>query len=509
MPIYENRKAREKEAKIAGWVASPPEVATKLGLDPKDIAAFERALVGTLAVPGDAAYKADETKWNPAFDDPPALIAFCEVEADVRYCLAFARKHALAFTCRAGGHSTAGYCLVDGGLVIDVSRMDDVYVEPGSRRAVVGSGTSFHKLNAVLNDYDLHVPGGGCSDVCVGGYMQGGGYGFTSRMFGLNSDNVLEVRVMLADGTVIVANTAEHQDLFWAVRGGTGNNFGVLLTITYQLHELASVWVFGIRWEMEEAALALHGLQKGFMGGNESRKLGYQGVLAADEHGVQHFLARGMVNGDEKAGRAEIAGMLAIGNADLQVQGSGTYLEWNEGLLANIPPITPTRDGYALKEDKFSTYIGRVLEVDEWSRVIDYFKTSPDPGNAVGMEIYGGAINAYQRSASAFIHRDVHMDFFCDSFWFNPDNEERAKTWLRGFRDLMRELWNGHSYQNYPQRGEEDYRWMYWGEAFNSLLSVKKRYDPDDFFRYAQSVSPYPEGSDIQRATEPSMFPSD
>ncbi len=506
MPIYENRKAREKDAKIAAWVASPPAAATKLGLDPKDIAALERALVGTLAVPGDPTYKADEKKWNPAFDDPPALIAFCEIDADVGHCLAFAKKHSVAFTCRSGGHSTTGYCLVAGGLVIDVSRMNDVYVDAGARRAVVGAGTNFHKLNAILDGYGLHVPGGGCPDVGVAGYMQGGGYGFTSRMFGMHSDNVLEVRVMLADGSIVVANSAEHPDLFWAVRGGTGNNFGVLLAITYQLYDLQSVWVFGIRWEWDEAPTALHELQQQFMGSNPSRKLGYQGVLAADEDGVPHLLARGMVNGDEKAGRAEIEGMLAIGNANLQLTGSGSYLEWNEGLLNNIPPITATRDGFALKEDKFSTYLGRVLEVDEWARVTDHFKKSPDPGNAVGMEIYGGAINAYPPTASAFIHRDVHMDFFCDSFWYDPKNEDQAKTWLRGLRDLMREFWNGHSYQNYPQRGEKNYRWLYWGQAFNSLLSVKNKYDPDGFFSFPQDVSPYPEGGDIDRATQPSMF---
>ena len=178
------------------------------------------------------------------------MIAFCEVSADVRCCLEFARKYQVPFTCRSGGHSTAGYCLVNGGLVIDVSRMDDIYVDPGARTARVGAGANFHKVNAILESYGLHVPGGGCPEVGVAGYMQGGGYGFTSRMFGIHCDNVLQVELMLADGTIVRANSVEHADLYWAVRGGTGNNFGVLLATTYQLYPLDTLWGFGLKWSL-------------------------------------------------------------------------------------------------------------------------------------------------------------------------------------------------------------------------------------------------------------------
>jgi hypothetical protein len=506
MPIFENKKARQKEQRIAEWKQSSPKVLASLNVSHEAVADLERHLQGTLAVPGDAAYEADEKNWNPAYHEKPALIAFCEVADDVRYCLRFAATQRMQVVCRSGGHSTAGFCLATGALVVDVSRINDVYVDPGALRATVGAGTSFHKLNAVLNDYGLHVPGGGCPEVCVGGYMQGGGYGFTSRMFGIHCDNVLQVRVMLADGRIVVANAVENPDLLWAVRGGTGNNFGVLLDITYQLYPLGNVWAFGVGWPIEGAAKALHHLQQHYMKSNASRLLGYQGILAVVD-GKPKLMTRGMVRGDADTGKAEIVGMLKAGG-QLELEGIGTYLHWNLALLDNIPNISPSRDGYPLKEAKFSTYIGRLLEVSEWQHVVDYFQTAPDPADTVGMEIYGGAINHYPTYANAFVHRDVYMDFFVDSFWYKPSEDAAAHQWLNGFRSLMERYWNGHSYQNYPRRDDPDYRWQFWGEAFNSLLFVKRKYDPTDFFTFPQGISPVPDsaGPDVHRPTAPSIF---
>ena len=215
-----------------------------------------------------------------------------------------------------------------------------------------------------------------------------------------------------------------------------------------------------------------------------------------------------MVRGDAQAGRAEIAGMLGDGGGTLELEGIGSYLHWNIALLDNIPDIPGPPKGEVLKENKFSTYIGRVLEVSEWRRVVDYFKTAPNPACTVGMEIYGGAINTYPAMGNAFVHRDVYMDFFVDTFWYTQAQEGPARAWLKGFRELMETYWNGHSYQNYPRRDDPNYRWQFWAEAFNSLLFVKQKYDPTNFFTFPQAVSPIPPDAprSVQRATAPSMF---
>jgi FAD/FMN-containing dehydrogenase len=497
-----------KEQHIAGWKAAPPKIFKKLGLTPNEIAELTRAMVGTVAVPGDPAYQQDEAHWNHAFNDHPAIIAFCEVPADVRHCLAFARRHKVPFTCRSGGHSTAGYCLTNGGLVIDISSINDIFVDLGTMTATIGAGANFHKVNAILDSYGVHTPGGGCPDVGVGGYMQGGGYGFTSRMFGMNCDNVLQVRVMLADGTIVTANSVEHPDLFWAVRGGTGNNFGVVLDITFQVHPLGELWGFGLRWPLAEAPRVLHHLQQRYTLTNGTRTLGYQGVFTVKK-GKPYFMARGMVNGSEEAGQAAIAGMRSIGKPVLEIHKTGSYRELNDLLLNDIDSgIPPTQNGFPMKEDKFSAFLARTLTVDEWSEVTAQYLKAPSPFALAGMEIYGAAASA-GTSANAYVHRDVSMDFFVDTFWFEPKEESKAKKWLVDFRKLMYRFWNGHSYQNYPRRGDANYRWMFWGDAFPTLLAVKRRYDPDGVFRFPMDISPYPKKGkgDIRRSSAAALFP--
>lgn len=231
---------------------------------PETVEALERVLHGTLVLPTDPEYHNDRQVWNPAFQAFPQLIAYCEVFDDVRACLRFARENWLRVVARSGRHSTAGYS-VNHSMVIDTSRLRYTVVDPVGKRALVGAGTPFSHLNATLDSYRLHVPGGACQDVCVAGFMQGGGYGFTSRQCGMNCDNVEEVTVMLHDGSLVVANRACNSDLFWAIRGGTGNNFGILLQITYRLHELYRVWGFHVEWPLERAAAGLAELQKRYM----------------------------------------------------------------------------------------------------------------------------------------------------------------------------------------------------------------------------------------------------
>jgi FAD/FMN-containing dehydrogenase len=506
VPIYQNRKRDAKDARIAAWQQTSVDALKAQGLDPAAVAAFEQSLQGTAAVPGDPVYVADQQNWNPAFNDQPAIIAFCEVAGDVRASLAFAKANSLRIACRSGGHSTAGFCLANKGMVIDLSRMNDVYIDTGNCRAIVGPGTQFHKLNAMLLGTGLHVPGGGCPDVCVAGYMQGGGYGFTSRMFGMNCDNVLEVSMMLADGRIVVANAVDNPDLYWAVRGGTGNNFGVLLQVTYQLHQLGDIWAFGLLWQLDQAAVALNYLQQHFMKDNRSPRIGFQGVLALDQ-GKRVVAVRGMFNGTRDEGMAAIADLLKVGNATIEMEGVGTYDYWNEALLASVDDgIQMVRNGVPIKEDKISNYLGRVLEVAEWQEILDYWQTTPEPQNAIGIEFYGAAINGRPRSGNAFIHRDVYCDVFVDGFWYAPADADQMHQWVDGFQEIMDRYANGHSYQNYPRRNDPNYRWKYWGDAFNSLLFVKGKFDPDNVFRFEQGISPYPDDPAITRSDAPSQF---
>jgi FAD/FMN-containing dehydrogenase len=218
-------------------------------------------------LPGDKAYEAGRRLFNQRFDPRPAAIVRCHTEPDVALCLEAARKYRMPFRLRSGGHSIGGYSGCDG-IIFDLSGLNSVSIDSAALVATVAAGCQQGKLNRILDEQGVHLPLGDAMDVCIAGFMQGGGWGITSRTFGMNSDHVLEVRVMLADGRVVRASEMVNHDLWWAVRGGTGGNFGVLLTSKYRLHRAPEVNYWCLSWPLRErsaremALLALIAFQK-------------------------------------------------------------------------------------------------------------------------------------------------------------------------------------------------------------------------------------------------------
>lgn len=477
-----SRRQRERLERLKGWAGSTEGQADAFAA--AEVRELQARLHGTVVLPADAGYHAARQLTNFAFQSFPLLIVYCEVLQDVWECLAFARRHALWVTTRSGGHSTAGYSINDG-MVIDLSRMNGIHVEPEARRVTVGPGTAFGTLNATLAGYGLHMPTGGCGDVCVAGYMQGGGYGFTSRLFGIQCDNVLELRMMLADGRVVRASERCNPDLFWAVRGGTGNNFGVLLEVSYQLQPMPLLWGCVLAWPLAKAPEALHLWQQQYMRKGAPPEFGYMGALANTGPDLTPELRMCVLWwGAERGGREAIAPLLASG-AHIVKAKTGSYNDLNEWLLENIPPCPDLA-----REDKQSALIARPLRLADWKRICRRFAESPNPWTAVVIEPYGGAINARPRDYNAFVHRDADCDLFVDVFWMDPEQEHQARAYLDDFMALIEPLSNGESYQNYPRASQADWRQRYWGEQFGRLLAIKRKFDPDQFFRYGQSIRP-------------------
>ncbi|WP_171177180.1 FAD-binding oxidoreductase [Ruegeria sp. HKCCD8929] len=463
-------------------------------IDPDDIRAFEKGLVGTVVLPTDPNYNNDRQLWNPAFQDYPEIIVYCETIEDVRDSLAFARKHDLWVVSRSGRHSTAGYS-VNNSMVLDTSKLSYVVVDPKPEApmAYVGPGTPFKVLNSVLNSYHLHVPGGACQDVCVAGFMMGGGYGFTSRLYGMACDNVLGVTVMLWDGSIVVADADTNPDLYWAIRGGTGNNFGVLLEIRYRLHDLYKVWGFHIKWPLDKAAKALEFLQANYMRTGPDEFGAY--IFLAYQGDEKILLVSGLYHGPEDEGRKVIQPLLddPIGG-ELENSKTGTYQEINSWLYDEKYDIPVVPD--QAREDKQGGYIARQLNQAEWQRVVDCLDSTPNAYGAVAIEPYGGAINRVPvgKDGNAFIHRDVDMNFYVDVFWLSDEEKATVVPWLDGFMEMMSHegFFIDRSYQNYPRATQLNYRWLYWGDNFNSLLFVKNKFDPENFFHYQQSISEVP-----------------
>jgi FAD/FMN-containing dehydrogenase len=489
--MWKSRRRIQKEMTVLGWRAP---VSLDPRISPKDVKDLMLAVRGKVVQPSDATYHADRQLSDFAYQQFPLLIVYCEVFSDVRHCLNFARKHGLQVALRSGGHSTAGLSINDG-LVIDLRHMNYVVVDAAARpkRAIVGPGANFGHLNAMLDEYRLHLPGGACQDVCVAGYMQGGGYGFTSRQFGMNCDNVLEALVMLADGRIVVASPTKNSDLFWALRGGTGGNFGVLLQVSYRLHELGKVWGFGIQWPLEgkraasRAAKVLAELQFSYMRKGASRQLGYQAFLGWQGR-EPYLMMRGIFIGTRAAGRKALRPLLAVSAGKYTISRIASFYELDGFLLDKAPGIPEVPD--LAREEKESGYIDRPLRPADWRAIIDKFRTTPNQSSLFAIEPYGGAINAISAGDNAFVHRNVDMNVYFDVFWMDDAQRTQAVAFLDDFMAFMKRYFNGASYQNYPRLTQTDYRERYWGDWFETLLAVKQKYDPQNFFRSAQGIAP-------------------
>lgn len=451
------------------------------------VAALEAKLVGRIVLPSSPDYNAARQESNPAFQAYPEIIVYCACEHDVLECLAVARTYNVWVAVRCGGHSTAGYS-VNSGMVVDLSDLKGVVLDPPRERVHVLPGTDFDHFNGAMNHTGWHVPTGACGSVCVGGFVQGGGYGYTSRAFGIQSDLVESFRVALANGSIVTASAHENPGLYWAMRGGTGGNFGVLLQVTYRMHRLDQVWAWAISWDAAHAAEVLTTMQTHYMKTGAPDALGYMMNLGY-QNNTPVYMVQGMFCGTRDEGMKAIARLMAIPSAKLLVDKTGTYPDmniWLEDHPYTLPDNLP--DGVA--ETKACGYISTPLSTSDWQRIIDYFKTSPNPWSLAYLEPYGGAINRYPVADSAFIHRHVDADLVVDVFWTNDTERAQMEAWLDGFMNLVKPFLNGHVYQNYPDARLQDFAHAYWGPAYPQLQQIKAQYDPENFFHFQQSIQP-------------------
>jgi FAD/FMN-containing dehydrogenase len=476
-----------------------PEKSGQLNFTAADIGELSESFVGSILLPQDPDYHLKRETFSLAFQHFPQIIVYCECVADVVRAIQFAKKTNLRPVCRSGGHSTAGYSVNDQ-IVIDVSRLNYVRVDPVSRTAFVGAGAHFTHVNNTLDLYGLHLPGGGCETVGVSGYMQGGGYSFTSLMFGMNCDHVVGVRMALANGDLIDANVHENSDLFWAVRGGTGNNFGVVLEIQYRLHQLGELWGFGFKWplvtdeEVRAACEAMAVWQEHFTGKTVPEKLGNQALLVhtngADNRLTPHFVIRGMFNGSETECSDALAPLLRImkdKNIYRDIWQKGTYRELNAFLLTHpteLPPNVPPSARAIAK----SHLVARKLSAADWGSIVELYRKSPSSDNFIGLEAFGGAINTVSPTETAFWHRDASVDVFLFSFWLHEEDRHLAESYLDEFDHVVAKHSNGQSYQNYPNRKNQNFGLMYFGGNLPRLIEVKRKYDPEDFFTFPQGI---------------------
>lgn len=503
--IYSGKKARDA-ALFALWDAKEDAVFERMGITRAALKAAQANSQGRYVAPGDPDYDQLRMLSNPIFTPTPVLIALCETEADIAVALGLKTTNNLPFTVRSGGHCTAGFS-AGFGLLIDIAALNKIEIDAKAMTVTVGAGTKFGALNQELDHRNLHVPGGECDDVAIGGYVQGGGIGFTSTTYGMNCDNVIEMRVMLADGSIVIANEQLNYDLWWAMRGGTGGNFGVLLSVKYRLYAMEYVTGVAVAWplvtaeDIKRATDVMMLLQKQYMPGTGAPEgltlqvlVVYQSQLDPGKQPENQmfpvFMVRGMWVGDYNQGVKAMQPMMDMPGAVTQFLFEDRYPVVLDALL-NKPQEQPIESQGKPNQDKASRYVERDLTRSEWSEILTYFvDKAPNTLTYMYLEFYGGAIARYPMEKSAFIHRRAKFDAVMDVYWYLPRERQANEDFLNGWIKMMEKVWNGEVYQNYCKINVPDYARNYWRDALPGLVKVKNKYDRDRHFTFAQQV-PY------------------
>jgi len=456
----------------------------------KDVlASMESVITGKIVFPWSQGYEQDRQEFDDLYPTYPVVIIYAVSIADIRECLKIAHQVGLQVAVRSSGHSLACFSVCSG-MVIDLSEMNNVSVDPNAKTLLVESGANFTKVYPAVEPYGLHVPTGDCPTVCPSGYIMGGGYSMTTRMYGMGCDNVLELTVMLSDGRVVVANKDQNTDLFWAIRGGTGGNFGILLSVKFQLHSLGEIFGVQIRWpiepQLEVAARILHTIQESYLLPGVLPQLGIQTVLSSDDKAVKTLFFCATWIGDEASFNKALEPLLSISGYTIQKY-HGKYSYVNNAVLDGTPDIPNDIMGFAR-----SAYIDRSLTETEWYNIVQYFcEHAPNQYTMIDMEGYGGYVSTVPEDDCAFIHRNVKMDFFTEAFFDEKTNDrQKNEEWTKALFSFMKPYTSDHSFQNYPFREQADFRTAYWGKYYNRLVAIKQKYDPDNFFRYQQSIGP-------------------
>jgi FAD binding domain/Berberine and berberine like len=487
------------------WPEATDAIWAVVGLTRTQVAALDDALQGFVIFPGLPNYaqaRSGQDDWPV-----PRLIAYCANRKDVGDALAFGKQQDWPISIRSGGHNTAGYHLCNG-LVIDLSHMVGVTADATTQQVIAEAGATFDHMDAVLASHPFFVPGGTCGDVCCAGYYLGGGYSLASRTLGMGCDSVLSMRVMLPDGSVTEVGPDEQPDgapsLYWAMLGGAGGQFGIVLDYTLQAHGPDRFWGFVAEWDLNVASTVLGWLEKYAMAAEQTASpFGYLTVLAnlvegdaVKNHGTGKVAAAptcsvlGMYHGTRDDARQALAPLFSIGSPTFRYDVDGApYRQINSEVFMFLPYVAlDLMDAPSLSASGLTSPDVAV----PWDALVAQAATTPNPGNLIAIEPYGGAIAAGGPHANSYPHRTQKCDIMIDSFW-KPDwsyNQTRAsaQAWLGETQNCIAAALSGHVYANYADRNLKDYREQYWASSFPALLAMRTKTDPNGVFDFDQSI---------------------
>lgn len=455
-------------------------------LDPTALASFVAAMRGVVLFPGDPGYDGARAVYNAMIDKHPAVIARCADVADVIAAVTFAREQQIPLAVRGGGHSGAGLGTIDGGLVLDLSQMHSVRVDPVARTVRGEGGATLADLNHATEPFGLATPSGIIATTGVGGITLGGGLGHLTRQFGLAIDNLLEADVILADGSFVTASESDYPDLFWALRGG-GGNFGVVTSFLFQLHRLPHLTAGPMLWPIAQSAEVLRWYRDFILTAHEDLS-GFFAFLTVPS--VAPF--------PEHLWGKKMCGVIwAYTGADADTTFAPIRTQFGAPALDWVAPITHS----ALN----SMFDGLYSAGDQWYWKADFVNEIPDDAVALHCQ-FGEALPTWKslmhiypiNGAASRVAQDATAWNFREATWgmvivgVSPDPADNAQmiAWARDYWSALHPFSAGGAYVNMMMEEGHDRVQAAYGDHYPRLARIKRQYDPNNLFRVNQNIAP-------------------
>ncbi len=464
----------------------------------REIDRLSKKLDGRLVRPHDAGYDEARAVWNGVIDKHPEVIVQCRNSEDVTTAVSFARENGLLVAVRGGGHNVAGHGTCDGGMVIDLSAMRRVEVDPGNQTVRAGGGATLGDLDAASQSRGLAVPMGVVSETGIAGLTLGGGMGHLRNKYGLSCDNLIEAEVITAEGHPVRATQEENRDLLWGLRGG-GGNFGIVTSLTYRAYPLGpEVFFLAVFHQGDRAREALQ-LYRDFTAEapDEASVLAFLGIIPEGEdafpekiHGRPFAAFVGVYAGSVAEGEKILQPLRSFGKPLVDFSKPSPYVE----LQRFFDEDYPDGDRYYWKSLSLNHLDDRAID-----RIVEHARRQPSQFSTTDLWSLGGAVKRFPREESAFYGRQAAFLLNPEGNWKERDADEENIRWARDFVEDMQEFSDGSRYLNFAGFQEEGDAMMRsaFGPGYEKLAKLKEKYDPTNLFRLNQNIKPRSGGDTV------------